>query len=37
MKTIAKRLNTHTFLKDTIGAMALLAILYIGLWMPAFL
>lgn len=32
-----KRLKTNTFLKDSIGAMALLAMLYTGLWMPILL
>ncbi|MEM1374886.1 MAG: hypothetical protein AAGF78_10955 [Pseudomonadota bacterium] len=37
MTNLFKRLTANTFLKDTMGAMALLAMLYGGLWMPVLL
>ena len=37
MTDLIKSITAQTFIKDMIGAIALLAMLYVGLWMPAFL
>ena len=37
MTDLLKSITAQTFIKDMIGAVALLAMLYVGLWMPAFL
>ena len=37
MKKIATALRIPTLVQDTLGAAALLAMLYAGLWMPAVL
>lgn len=37
MKKIATALRIPTLLQDVIGVTALMAMLYTGLWMPAFI